>query len=91
MRRVIRLFTTGLKQPVFCFNNMITKIIYTTDKRTNKTFVPDWVGKIMDIKSEKTMAEYNANLDYLKILQPGRSAYIWKSEKGILKHIVVNN
>jgi len=69
---------------------MITKLIYTTDKRTDKVPIPDWVGKIMDIRSENTMAEYNVNLDYLKINSPGKSVYVWKDQKGILRHMIVN-
>jgi len=68
---------------------MITKIIYTTEKRIDNIPVPDWAGKIMDIKSEKTMAEYNANLDYFKICRPKAGCiYIWKDIKGKLKHCV---
>lgn len=70
---------------------MITKIIYTTDKRTDNVTIPDWVGKLMDIKLEKSLAEYNANLEYLKVNSPEKSTYTWKDQKGILRDIVVKN
>jgi hypothetical protein len=67
---------------------MKTKIIYTTESKISRVPIPQWVSEVMRINTEGIMAEYNANLEYLKIILPKAKIYLWAGKNRKIKWLM---
>lgn len=67
------------------------RIIYkqVVKDRGVKFLIPTWVMLLVDLNVSGIKAEYNSDLEYLKLYLPDhKRLYLWNGEKGVVRLLV---